>query len=154
MTAETILAELLECGIEPGLTPDGTGIAVPAGRLTDAQRAAILSHKPELIEAIRQVSRTTSELLTVARLAATRWGDNFEGWRVQCLAVPLRQRAELLAHLRDEQQAAHFPPGWVSFNTVTGLENASPATVLKFQQASAALDKLARSREDGHDSAC
>lgn len=102
MTAETILADLLECGIEPRLNDDETGIVVPAGRLTDAQRASILGHKPELIEAIREASRTTHELLTVARLAAAHWGDNFEDWRRQCLEVPLHQRADLLAHLRSE----------------------------------------------------
>ena len=40
MTPETILADLIQCGIEPSVTPDKTGIVVPAGKLTEAQRAA------------------------------------------------------------------------------------------------------------------
>lgn len=52
MTAAALLAELLECGLEPEVTADGKGIAVNAGLLTDAQRQAIRDHKEELIGAI------------------------------------------------------------------------------------------------------
>lgn len=38
VTPETILADLIQSGIDPSLTPDKTGIVVPAGRLTDGQR--------------------------------------------------------------------------------------------------------------------
>ena len=48
MTPETILADLIQSGIDPSLTPDKTGIVVPAGRLTDGQRAAVLGHKAAL----------------------------------------------------------------------------------------------------------
>ena len=46
--------------------------------------------------------------------------------------------------LAEELLETHFPPGWVSFDTATRLENTSPATVEKFRQASAGLDALAR----------
>ena len=36
MIAETILFELLECGITPSVTPDGNGIEVEAGLLNAA----------------------------------------------------------------------------------------------------------------------
>ena len=71
MTAETILSELIESGIEPAVTPDGTGIEVPAGKLTDAQRAAILGTKTELIACIQESARLTSELLIAAMRART-----------------------------------------------------------------------------------
>jgi len=102
MTVEAILFELLDCGIEPAVTPDGTGIEVPAGRLTDAQRAAIVGHKNELIAAIMESARITSELLQVAMRAAAHWGDNPEDWRQQCLEVPPHQRPELLAYLQTQ----------------------------------------------------
>ena len=76
MTAETILAELLECGITPNVTPDGNGIEVEAGRLTDAQRVAIRAHKPELIACIREAARITSGLMTAAMRACDYWHDS------------------------------------------------------------------------------
>lgn len=101
MTAETLLAELLECGIDPGLTPDGTGITVPANRLTDAQRAAILGHKPELIACIQESARVTSELLIAAMRACDHWKDGPEAreqMRQDCLNTPPHRRAELRDH--------------------------------------------------------
>lgn len=64
MIAETILFELLECGITPSVTPDGNGIEVEAGLLNDAQRAAIRANKYELIACIQDAARITSELMT------------------------------------------------------------------------------------------
>ena len=104
MTAEAILADLLERGIESTLTPDGAGIEVPAGVLTDAQRAAIRAHKPELIAAIQESARVTAQLLDAAMLACDHWNDSpaaREQMRQDCLRVPLRQRADLLAHFRE-----------------------------------------------------
>lgn len=102
MTAVAILAELIECGIEPALTPDGTGIEVPAGRLTDAQRAAIKANKAELIASIQESARITSELLTVAMRAAAHWRDDPGEWRQQCLEVPPHQRADMLDYLQQQ----------------------------------------------------
>lgn len=102
MTAQAILAELIQCGIEPAVTSDGTGIEVPAGRLTDAQRAAIVGHKPELIAAIMESARVTTELLQAAMRAAAHWKDDPALWRQQCMEVPPHQRADLLDHLQRE----------------------------------------------------
>ena len=110
MTAQAILAELIECGITPGLTPDGAGIEVPAGRLTDAQRAAIKAHKAELIACIQASARMTSELLTTAMRACDAHGDSPEAreqMRRDCLETPPHLRADLLQHLR----AAYPAPG-------------------------------------------
>lgn len=112
MTAAAILAELLECGIVPTLTPDGRGIEVPAGRLTDAQRAAVLAHKPELIANIQASARLTSELLVAARRACDHWGDGptaREQMRQDCLGTPPHQRADLLRHLRAAYSAPVAP---------------------------------------------
>ncbi len=104
MTAKAILAELLDCGIEPAVTPDGSGIEVPAGRLTNAQRAAIKANKAELISTIMESARVTTELLEAAMRAAAHWNDDPEDWRQQCMEVPPHQRADLLEHLQ-----RHYP---------------------------------------------
>lgn len=104
MSAQAILAELLDCGITPAVTPDGTGIEVPAGRLTDAQRTAILGHKPELIACIQESARITSALLTATMRACDYWGDGpaaREQMRQDALNTPHHLRADLLQHLRD-----------------------------------------------------
>ena len=44
MPAQAILDDLRTDGIVPSLTPDGRGIALPAGRLNPAQRAAIAAN--------------------------------------------------------------------------------------------------------------
>ncbi len=103
MTPEAILSDLIECGIEPTLTPDETGIEVPAGRLADTQRAAIRAHKAELIACIQESARITVELLTAAMRACDHWGDGPEAreqMRQQCMEVPPHQRQDLLEHLQ------------------------------------------------------
>ena len=102
MSADAILAHLIRCGIEPSVTPDETGIVVPAGVLTADQRQAIKANKAELIEAIREAARLTDQLLQAAMQAAAHWQDEPAAWRAQCLEVPPHQRADLLAHLRSE----------------------------------------------------
>lgn len=99
MTAQTIFADLLECGIEPSLTPDGKGIAVPAGRLSTAQRAAIMAHKSELIEYLVQTSLITSQLLNAAMRVCDRYNDSEaarEEMRLDCLSLPPHLQQDLL----------------------------------------------------------
>ncbi|MDU7587916.1 MAG: hypothetical protein E7K47_11090 [Acidovorax sp.] len=102
MTPEAILADLIACGIEPDVTLDKTGIVVPAGKLTEAQRAAIKAHKSELIACILESARITAELIEAAMRAAAHWKDDPEEWRRQCLEVPPHQRIDLLDHLQRE----------------------------------------------------
>ena len=105
MTAKAILAELLECGIEIGVTMDGTGIEVPAGVLTNAQREAIKGHKPELIACIQESARLTSELLTAAMRACDYWKDSpaaREQMRREILEAKPEHRAELLRMFRGD----------------------------------------------------
>lgn len=102
MTPEAILADLIQCGIDPDVTPDKTGIVVPAGKLTEAQRAAVLGHKPALIACILESARVTTELIEAAMRAAAHWRDDPDEWRRQCMEVPPHQRADLLEHLQRE----------------------------------------------------
>lgn len=101
MTAQDILAELWASGITPRLTEEGTGIAVPAGRLSPGQRAAVISHKAELVEFLQAARATTAELLKAAMVACDHWGDSEparQAMRDECLALPPHLQADLLAH--------------------------------------------------------
>ena len=103
MTPEAILSDLIQCGIEPSVTPDKTGIVVPAGKLTDAQRAAVLGHKPELIACILESARITAQLLEAAMRRCDQFNDSDKArqdMRQQCLEVPPHQRADLLDYLQ------------------------------------------------------
>ena len=105
MTAETILFELLECGITPSVTPDGEGIEVEAGLLNDAQRAAIRANKYELIACIQDAARVTSELMTAAMAACDYWRDSpqaREQMRQDILNSRPEHRQELLKHFESE----------------------------------------------------
>ena len=104
MTPETILADLLASGIEPSVTTDKTGIVVPAGKLTEAQGAAVLGHKPALIACILESARITTELLQTAMRGAAHWKDVPDEWHRQCMEVPPHHRADLLEHLE-----RHYP---------------------------------------------
>ena len=55
MHPQAILDDLAACGIAPRLTPDGCGIALPAGQLNPAQRTAITANKAALIEFLRAI---------------------------------------------------------------------------------------------------
>ena len=99
MTPETILADLLASGIEPSVTADKTGIVVPAGKLTEAQRAAVLGHKPALIECILESARVTQQLLEAAMRRCEQFNDSEKAqqdMRQQVLETPLHLRQDLL----------------------------------------------------------
>ena len=68
MHPQAILDDLAACGIAPRLTPDGCGIALPAGQLNPAQRTAITANKAALItflQAIDQVQPTPKKPLAL-----------------------------------------------------------------------------------------
>ncbi len=101
MTPETILADLIQCGIEPSVTPDKTGIVVPAGKLTEAQRAAVLGHKKELIAYLVESSRITARLLEAAMRRCDQFNDSDKArqdMREQILETPPHLRQDLLDH--------------------------------------------------------
>lgn len=99
MTPEAILADLIECGIEPSVTPDKTGIVVPAGKLTEAQRAAVLGHKPALIACILESARLTAQLLEAAMRRCDERPDSDKArqdMREEILGTPPHLRPDLL----------------------------------------------------------
>jgi len=101
MTPETILAELLGCGIHPGVTADRTGIVVPAGQLTPGQREAVLAHKTELILYLLESSRLTARLMDAAMKRCDEFNDSEEArqeMREQILGLPPELRQDLLDH--------------------------------------------------------
>ena len=109
MNPQAILADLIECGIEPSVTPDGNGIAVPAGRLNPAQRAAILTHKRELITYLIETSRITARLLAAAMRRCDHFNDSDKArqdMREQVLEIPPHQRQELLDYFNEINQKA------------------------------------------------
>lgn len=76
MTAQAVLSELRQQGIEPTLTPDGKSIKVPADRLTDKQRAAILANKLDLIALLQEAERLAvvhSKRQPAGRLSGAPW---------------------------------------------------------------------------------
>lgn len=103
MNAQTILADLLAHGIELECTPDGKSLTVPAGALTPAQRAQVLTHKAELIRLVQESSRLTHQLLLAAMRACDHHGDGPEAreqMRQDCLNTPPHLRADLLDYFR------------------------------------------------------
>ena len=101
MTPEAILADLIQCGIEPSVTPDKIGIVVPAGKLTEAQRAAVLGHKKELIAYLVESSRITARLLEAAMRRCDQFNDSDKArqdMREQILETPPHLRQDLLDH--------------------------------------------------------
>ena len=101
MTPETILADLIQCDIEVSVTPDKTGIVVPAGKLTEAQRAAVLGHKPALIACILESARVTAQLLEAAMRRCDQFNDGEKArqdMREQVMETPHHLRQDLLGH--------------------------------------------------------
>jgi hypothetical protein len=111
VTPETILADLLASGIEPSVTPDKTGIVVPAGALSPAQRAAVLNQKAELIAYLVESSRITAQLMEAAMRRCNQFNDSEmarQAMREQVLEVPPRLRKDLLDYFSSQ---AAMPPG-------------------------------------------
>jgi len=103
MTASAILADLLASGIELECTPDGKSLTVPAGVLTEQQRAQVLAHKADLIRLVQESSRIIHQLLLAAMRAFDHHGDGSEAreqMRQDCLQTPPHLRADLLDYFR------------------------------------------------------
>lgn len=113
MTPETILANLLESGIEPTVTPDQTGIVVPAGKLSHTQRAAVLDHKTDLIAYLLESSRVTAQLLAAAMRRCDQFNDSDKArhdMREQILETPAYLRPDLLEHFLGQSTSAPTAP--------------------------------------------
>ena len=124
MHPQAILDDLAACGIAPRLTPDGCGIALPAGQLSPAQRAAITANKAALIvflQAVDQAPPTPKKplaldpgeraLLALAMAFCDRTGAGDKArqdWQRDVAGTPPELRGDLYAHLREQMPPA--PP--------------------------------------------
>jgi hypothetical protein len=101
MTPQNILRELWSAGICVRLTDDGENLAVPAGKLSQHQRALILANKPAIVDFLQSVDKTTTNLIEAAMRVCDFHGDNSskrEAMRLECLSVPAHLKADLLEH--------------------------------------------------------
>ncbi len=80
MHPQAILDDLAACGIAPRLTPDGRGIALPAGQLNPAQRTAITANKAALIEFLQAIDQLPKAPPAPAKPMG-RWHMN-QPWRI------------------------------------------------------------------------
>ena len=124
MHPQAIFDDLTACGIAPRLTTDGRGIALPAGQLNPAQRAAIVANKAALIvflQAVDQAPPTPKKplaldpgeraLLALAMAFCDRTGAGDKArqdWQRDVAGTPPELRADLYAHLREQLPPA--PP--------------------------------------------
>ena len=109
MTPQNILRELWTAGIALHLSNDGQNLSVPAGRLSQHQRALILANKPAIVEFLQSVDKTTTNLIEAAMRVCDFHDDKAssrEAMRLDCLAMPAHLRFDLLEHF----QAAYPQP--------------------------------------------
>ena len=103
MSPQDILRELWTAGICLKLTNDGQNLSVPAGRLSQHQRALILANKPAIVEFLQSVDKTTTNLIEATQRVCDFHGDNEtmrEAMRLDCLAMPAHLKADLLEHFQ------------------------------------------------------
>ena len=79
MTPRAIIDNLVAQGCAPRLTPDGCGIVVPKGTITEALKVAIRANKPALLRLLSAPTDTTEDRSTCP--ACT----HFHAIRKQCL---------------------------------------------------------------------
>ena len=61
-----LFLELQAAGIVPTVTPDGRGLAVPAGKLSPELRARVVAHKAALIDYLTQPRESVMSVLSVS----------------------------------------------------------------------------------------
>jgi translation initiation factor IF-2 len=88
-------------GIAPRLTPDGRGIALPAGRLNPAQRAAIAANRPALLAHLSKAQAARTSLAPAAAPTAAPAAP-----AAPLAAYHLVQRPAALARCRPALRAA------------------------------------------------
>ena len=102
MTAFEILSALFSEGIRVRLTDDGVNLSVTAGRLTPAQRALLIVHKPVLIEFLTECHATSEAVIEASIRRSEQFGDGLAAHAEmvkQCREVPAHLQADLLLAL-------------------------------------------------------
>ena len=156
MHPQAIFDDLTACGIAPRLTPDGCGIALPAGQLNPAQRAAITANKAALIvflQAIDQVPPTPKKalaldpgaraLLVLAMAFCDRTGVSDKArqdWQRDVADTPAGMRGDLYQHLREQLPPA--PPAPPTAASTRPPAPAKPMGWLDMAQPWRAADRL------------
>jgi len=106
MTTTEVLADLFRAGIDLRLADDGVNLAAPAGRLTPAQREVVFIHKAALVQFLQAAHETTTALIESAMRACDHHDDKEaaqQQMRADCLALPPRLQADLLAHFEQSK---------------------------------------------------
>ena len=128
MTPRAIVDNLVAQGCAPRLTPDGCGIVVPKGAITEALKVAIRANKPAIIRLLTEAANDAHHRPELApptapaapandRLLAIamRYCDAIkassrarEDWRRDVLETPQHLRQGLGEYLREQLRQPHL----------------------------------------------
>lgn len=128
MTPRAIIDNLVAQGCAPRLTPDGCGIVVPKGAITEALKVAIRANKPAIIRLLTEAANddhhhpelapptapaapANDRLLAIAMrfCDAINASDKArEDWRRDVLETPPHLRQGLYNYLREQLQQPHL----------------------------------------------
>ncbi len=128
MTPRAIVDNLVAQGCAPRLTPDGCGIVVPKGAITEALKVAIRANKPAIIRLLTEAANDAhnrpelapptapaapdhDRLLAIAMrfCDAIRASDKARAdWRRDVLETPQHLRQGLGEYLREQLRQPHL----------------------------------------------
>ena len=128
MTPRAIIDTLVAQGCAPRLTPDGCGIVVPKGAITEALKVAIRANKPAIIRLLTEAANDAhnrpelapptapaapdhDRLLAIAMrfCDAIRASDKARAdWRRDVLETPQHLRQGLGEYLREQLRQPHL----------------------------------------------
>ena len=128
MTPRAIIDNLVAQGCAPRLTPDGCGIVVPKGAITEALKVAIRANKPAIIRLLTEAANDAhhrpelapptapaapahDRLLAIAMRFCDAIGASDkarEDWRRDVLETPPHLRQGLYNYLREQLRQPHL----------------------------------------------
>ena len=128
MTPRAIIDNLVAQGCAPRLTPDGCGIVVPKGAITEALKVAIRANKPAIIRLLTEAANDAHHRPELAPptapaapahdrllVIAMRFCDAInasdkarEDWRRDVLETPPHLRQGLYNYLREQLRQPHL----------------------------------------------
>ena len=128
MTPRAIIDNLVAQGCAPRLTPDGCGIVVPKGAITEALKVAIRANKPAIIRLLTEAANDAHNRPELAPptapaapahdhllAIAMRFCDAIkasprarEDWRRDVLETPPHLRQGLYNYLREQLRQPHL----------------------------------------------
>ncbi len=128
MTPRAIIDNLVAQGCAPRLTPDGCGIVVPKGAITEALKVAIRANKPAIIRLLAEAANDAHHRPELAQgtaptapahdrllAIAMRYCDAInasdkarEDWREDVRNTPPHLRQGLYNYLREQLRQPHL----------------------------------------------